>query len=78
MVTPPDQSRVGWREFGAGNDSCPETLAGAVLLGRALLAAALLERLLRLLLLRLLRLLGPLTHDDPQAGARCLLNPTRL
>ena len=55
-----------------------ETLAGAELLGRALLAAALLERLLRLLLLPLLRLLGTLTHDDLQASARCLLNPTRL
>ena len=39
--------RVGRADVGAGSDSCPETLAGAELLGRALLAAALLERLLR-------------------------------
>ena len=58
---------------GHGSDGYPKTLAGAELLGRALLAAALLERLLLRLLLLLLRLLGTLTQDDLQVGARCLL-----
>lgn len=53
---------------------CREKRAGAELLGRALLAATLLERPLRLLLQLLLRLVGTLTHDDLR-GRRALSTP---
>ena len=68
----------------------PEKRPGAELLGRALLAPALLERLLRLLLLLLLWLVGTLAHGDLRAfrstqrllettrGWPCKSNPVRL
>ena len=50
--------------------ACVEKRAGAKLLGRALLATALLERLLRLLLLLLLRLVRTLAHEHNLDGRR--------
>src|SRR5688572_16122050 len=58
---------------------CREKRARAELLGRALLAAALLERLLRLLLLLLLWLVGTLAHCDLRAvrPTQCALEQRR-
>jgi hypothetical protein len=67
---------------------CLEKRARAELLGRALLAASLLEGLLRLLLLLLLRFLGTLAHQDlpavpaqrqlERSAGPAVSNPVRL